>query len=163
HPGALNYGKTFDVAAVDVVGSMSAATERDVYSFTGKAGDLMNLEVVSDAVLRPIGIYNPINASIEVVDAAGNRVAYYNSADAQTNAEFESVAAQPLDLRLPADGTYYIRVTTEAVNDQGEAISFSPDPATYELFLYRFATANVATGGDVLDGQAGDDTLRPVS
>jgi hypothetical protein len=161
-PGALHYGMNLHVAAVSAVGTMSDENEVDVYSFVGRAGDLINMEVISDAVLRPGGQNFPINAVIEVLDSAGNRIAYYNGADGASNDDqFESIDAQFIDLRLPADGVYYVRLTTGTLNENDEPLSFPP--ATYELFIYRFSASNVPTGGDTLDGQGGDDTLVGVS
>jgi Putative Ig domain/Matrixin/RTX calcium-binding nonapeptide repeat (4 copies) len=165
-PGAINYGKKFDVAAVDVAASITDNAQVDVYSFQGRQGDLMNLEVISDGVLRPgLDVNHVLDARIEITDAAGNLIAYYTPGTASNQGEFESVDAQIIDLMLPQDGTYYITVTTLAAAD---GVSFSDVPASYELFVYRFKAVNatdgndtfVASGGnDVINGGAGSDTI----
>jgi Ca2+-binding RTX toxin-like protein len=156
----LNVNKQFSVAAVDVVGSMTSATEVDVYSFQGRAGDLINLEVISDGVIRTGQTTHAINAVLEILNASGQILAYYDPDLAVTDDEFESFDAQIIDLRLPSDGTYFVKLTTRAVDSDGNPLTITPEtPGVYELFLYRFKAYNPIDGGDVLSGAEGNDML----
>src|SRR5207248_1828498 len=69
----LNYGKDFAVAASDVVGSINltdaGTSEDDYYSITGRAGDLINMQVMSRSLTR---ITNRIDSILRVYDSAGN-------------------------------------------------------------------------------------------
>jgi Ca2+-binding RTX toxin-like protein len=147
--GSLNYGKQFAVAAIDVVGQtnlVGGASESDVYSFSGRKGDLINLDVLSSSQARYAG--NSIDPVVRVYDSAGNQVAYYTQV-AVNDDQFEPNDATIIDLTLPGDGTYYVKVDT-----------FSPtQTGTYELFIYRFDTGNPTDGGDTIDGRGGNDLL----
>jgi hypothetical protein len=75
-PGDLNYGQTFSVAAVDVVGFLNPGNQNqnvkatdDYYSFVGSAGDLMNFELMSQALTRNT---QPFDTVLYVYDASGN-------------------------------------------------------------------------------------------
>lgn len=148
-PGSANFGKEFDVSALAVVGEIVLAGERsedDVYSFTGRAGDLMNLEVVS-ASTRPLRV-NPIDGVLRLYDTAGTLLA-------ESDDEFETTDPTLIDVVLPADGVYYVVVDTFAGR-------FDVDVGRYELFLSRFATTTgqpAANLGDTLLGGAGNDTV----
>src|SRR5262249_39364624 len=126
----LNYGKTFNVGAVAVSGKIdlvNGQSQVDVYSFTGKAGDLMTINVASASQNRfGTDVIDPV---VEVFDAAGNQVGYYTSIKGAFNDDqFEPNDSTILDLKLPTDGTYYVKVST-----------FSPDQhGQYALFMYRF-------------------------
>src|SRR5262249_40313871 len=67
----LNSMKQFAVEAVDVVGSIAidpgtGFSESDFYSFTGKKGDLISIEVLSKALSRLAG--NTIDPIVRVYD-----------------------------------------------------------------------------------------------
>jgi len=153
HEGAINHGKQFYVAAVNVMGSMTSYQEIDYYSFDGLAGDLINMEVISDAIIRAGVETQAINAKLEVFDEDGNLIASNDN-------QFESIDAQIIDLRLPTSGTYFVKITNSGVNEDGAAL---PPLAYYEFFLYRFTAANVPTAGDYIDGGIGSDTLKGVA
>ncbi|MGH7179282.1 MAG: hypothetical protein ACREJC_18035, partial [Tepidisphaeraceae bacterium] len=151
----FNYGKDFAFAATDVVGSVGlngGVSVDDYYSISGRAGDLINIQVISNALTR---ITNPIDSILRVYDAAGNVVAYYNSTGVNDD-EQEGQDSVLLDLILPADGTYFIQVDTFA--DAGLGVP-DTDTGDYELFIYRFDAGNATDGGDYMDGRAGNDAL----
>jgi Ca2+-binding RTX toxin-like protein len=156
-PGALNYGHTFDVSAIAVVGDVQLTggrSENDVYSFTGKAGDLMNFQVLSGSLVPSRG--NPIDGVLKLYDSAGHLLTWDDDSPETTDPTI-------LDFTLPADGVYYVVVDTYAG-------LFDLDVGRYELFAYRFAIGTPTTnlgdtivggaGNDVLIGSAADDTFR---
>ncbi len=122
-------GKTFDVAAVDVLGTLTG-THPDFYTFQGQAGDLMNFETWSKVLTR---ITNPADTVLYVYGPDGNLLAWDDD-------QFESSDSSILDLTLPKTGTY-----TVEVDSYGDATS-NPNAAgiagDYELFMYRFAAYN---------------------
>src|SRR5262249_6997769 len=69
-----------------------------------------------------------------------------------TNNSQNAQLADPrlIDLRLPADGTYYVLVGSNNINF---------NTGDYELFMYRFSASNPASGNDLLVGGAGNDSL----
>ena len=133
-PGSLNYGATFAVTALDVVGHISIdpntqRSEDDFYSFLGHKDQLMEFEVDSSVLSR---IAHPIDSMLEIYDASGNLIAFNDD-------EFESRDSRIFDLKLPADGIYYAVVDT-----------YTPDAAhdtatgDYEFFMYSFATGSTS-------------------
>ena len=125
-------------------------SESDFYSFAGKKGDVVNIEVLSTALSR-LGD-NTIDAMIRVYDASNTLVAYFET-PAVNDDQFEAIDAVIMDLVLPADGTYYLEVDT--FSRAGEP---DDDTGAYELFVYRFDAGNANDAGDVLNGQGGNDT-----
>ena len=154
--GGLNAHKSFAVDALDVVGDIgidsgTGSSESDFYSFTGRAGDMVNIEVLSQTLSR-LGA-NIIDPIIRVYDAGHSLVAYF-IAPAENDDGPESTDATIVDLTLPADGTYFIEVDTFAPTAGPDT-----DVGAYELFVYRFDAGNADDVGDVLDGQGGNDTV----
>lgn len=119
-----NAGKEFLVEALVVTGSISKKGEADFFSFEGVAGDLFNFEVISQVLPR---LSNQIDSQISIFDSSGNFVPYYNSV-AFNDDEFESFDSSIVDLRLPKDDTYYIKVNAFSKKDTGD----------YELYTYKF-------------------------
>ncbi len=178
----MNAHKDLAVAAIDVVGSIGIdpSTEKsqsDWYSFSGRAGDVINIEVMSASQTRFAN--NSIDAVLRVYDA--NRLLMPTAAEAIAfnDDQFESSDAQIIDFKLPADGTYYVEVDTFHINlpefasyappgfDLDAFIAANPendvvtdrDTGNYELFIYRFDSGNATDAGDVLDGRGGSDIL----
>ncbi len=133
---------TFDVRAVDVVGSIKLGpdglSEDDYYSFQGKADEYLNVEIYSAALTRN---KEPIDAILTVYDSSGNVVNYYGQ-PASNDDSFQDVDPELVDLRLPSDGTYTIEVST-FFGQIGNGITL-PDTETgnYELFVYGFADSS---------------------
>ncbi|HEV3447448.1 MAG TPA: matrixin family metalloprotease, partial [Gemmataceae bacterium] len=153
--GSLYAGKQFNVAAVDVVGWLKTAGTSDYYAITGKKGDLITLQVYSQDILRPTPLpHGDFDANLTVLDASGNPIAYYNSTafndDSNNSPSAQLADPRIIDLRLPADGTYFVVVGS---ND----VSFPT--GDYELFMYRFSASNPTSGNDLLVGGASNDIL----
>jgi hypothetical protein len=143
----LNSIKQFQVGAVDIVGHIGSATEHDVYSLSGRKGDLLNVQVMSEALDRYRTAGQAIDAVLTVYDASGNVVV------ATSDDEFEDHDPSLIDFYLPADGVYYLDVSAAGAHDGLSATG------SYELFAYRFDTSNSTDGNDTLEGRGGDDTL----
>ena len=124
-------GKEAVVAAVAVSGGIGASGERDVYRVEGRAGDLVNLQVMSLGLSRLAG--QAFDAVLTVRDSAGAVVA---------TSDDDGECADPniVDLRLPADGAYFL----EIIAFDGRATG------AYELFVWRFDTASPTTGNDTI-------------
>lgn len=150
----LHYGKDFAFGAVNVAGAInltpSGVSEDDYYSFSGRAGDVMNLEVISDSQDR---FANAIDPVLRVYDSAGQLVAYY-ATTAENDDQLEGRDSILFDLILPADDTYFIQVDTFT-----DAAVADTDTGNYELFIGRFDAGNATDAGDYLDGRGGNDTL----
>ena len=143
----LNAGKGLFSAAVNVLGRVAALGEKDVYRIDGRTGDLWNMQVMSTALKR-LGS-DTFDATLRIYDASGSLLVVSDD-------ESESQDPSVIDFTLPADGTYYLEVS--AYDDP--AIATDGTGGSYELFAWRFDTANRTDGNDVLEGRAGDDLLE---
>jgi Ca2+-binding RTX toxin-like protein len=116
----LDVNKQFAVLAVDVLGAIGLVnghSETDYYAFANwRKGDLINMDVISSTQDRYAGVNNNIDSVISVYDANGNLVAYYGSG-AVNDDQPESTESSIVDLQVPADGTYYVQVSTFAPTD----------------------------------------------
>ena len=118
----FNAGKQFDVAALNVMGSINldstGKSQSDWYSFEGKKGDLVNLAIYSAGLSRLTTHTQTIDSILRVYDASGALVPYYDGV-AVNDDQFEPTDSSLTDLVLPADGIYYIEVDTfaRATND----------------------------------------------
>lgn len=152
-PQGLNAAKQLAAAATTVLGFISASGQKDLYSFSGRAGDLINLEVFSRGILADR--YADTLDTVVRVLKDGVVVAYYDS-QATNDDQFEFDSSL-VDLVLPSDGTYIIEVS--AFNGVG-AVSAENATGNYELFVYRFDAANKSDAGDILEGRGGNDRLE---
>ncbi|HJT76970.1 MAG TPA: pre-peptidase C-terminal domain-containing protein, partial [Gemmataceae bacterium] len=149
-----DFGKVFQVRAIDVTGAVTANQADDFYSFAGKAGDVMNFEAMSSALSRNAHPFDPV---LTLFDASGKVLVSNDN-------EFETKDSAIIDYQLPADGTYYAEVApnTPLTDSEGD----------YELFFYSFAaaappaqgtaaapTALTLGTGDTLVAGSGSDTL----
>ena len=115
----------FSVSSAVVEGTLDGmADPQDVFQFEAKAGDLFNMELLSN--VPDILAVDPIDPNISVFDSTGAFVDYFG-ADAFNESELKTPDAILIDLIIPADGTYFVQVGS----------SFS-DSGNYELLVYRF-------------------------
>jgi Ca2+-binding RTX toxin-like protein len=187
----LNAAKDLSVAATAVVGRLDAVdpttgmAENDLYSFAGRAGDLISIDVMSSSLTRYAK--DSIDAVVRVLDSTGSVLPYFDSPfGAFNDDQFEPGDAAILDLTLPADGTYFIEVDSFhfnmpefsgeagyrppdfdvdafcAVNPEADACN-DTDTGNYELFIYRFDAGHATDGGDWLEGRGGNDVLFGLS
>jgi uncharacterized protein YjbI with pentapeptide repeats len=156
-PHGVNAGKNFAVGALTVLGSVNSGTDTATYSLQLSAGDLLNLEAISNGLIQPPGsgyVTNPINPVLSVYDSGGHLVAYFTGT-ATNQGQFETNDASIIDLRITTTGTYYVEVS---------APSFVPTTANpsgqYELYVYRFEAYSATTGNDTLIGRGGNTTFQ---
>lgn len=179
----VNQGTTLSAAALAVTGSIQLSSlgtsENDYYSFSGTAGDVVTIEVLSQILRHRIG--NPIDSILRVYNSAGQKVAYYTSTLGAFNDDtFEPTDSVLIDLILPTTDTYTVEVDTFSFAAP-EFLAYAPagfsvsqfsannpnhiavtdrDTGFYELLIYRFnGTAPALTSGDTLIGGAGNDIL----
>src|SRR5262249_23497895 len=105
-------GKVFGVAGSDVanaslqINPSTGQIQPDYYAIHGRAGDVITIQALSYALTR---ITDKVDTELSVYDSSGNLIPYYSSQAFNDN-EFESLDAALYDLKLPADGTYYVKV-----------------------------------------------------
>ncbi len=115
----------FSVSAAVVEGTLDDPTDpQDVFRFAAKAGDIMNIQVLSNVPDR-LSV-NPIDPNVSVFDIQGNFIDYYG-VDAFNESEIKSPDCNMIDLIVPTDGKYFIQVDTNNFNS-----------GVYELLVYRF-------------------------
>src|SRR5262249_32074726 len=127
-------------------------TQDDFYSFQGRAGDVMNIQALSYSLTR---ITDPVDTELRVYDSSGNLLA-------SSDDNFETADASIVDLKLPANGPYYVDLGAFSSTGTGH----------YELFMYRFQAGNaIPSGGsndtfiagpshDTFIGRGGQDTVQ---
>jgi len=133
----LNVNKKFDAQITSIVGriEVNPATQRsksDWYSFTARAGDLINIDVLSNSVARfgtgADGKLTPndyLDTIVRVYNANGELVPYHDGL-AVNDDTFEPTDSSIVDLLLPTDGTYYIEV--DSFNRFGDALGNPQNP-----------------------------------
>ena len=138
--GLPDSGKTFNVTAVAINGTLATNTQEDFYAFSGQAGQLMNFQVISfNNTLNA----HPIIPELVLVGPNGQVLAYNVH-------EFESPDSTLLDVTLPTTGTYYVGVDS----------LLSLTAGNYQLFMYTFATTGASGAtGDTMVGGTGNDTM----
>ncbi len=144
----VNADRIFDVTAADVVGELgldaAGNSLTDFYSFSGQAGSLVNLQVMSRVLGRPQGSFD---TTMTVYDSSGQVVAFDDDS-------FQDQDSTIIDLTLPETETYYVEITP--YSDAGQSTQQS---GAYELFLYTFAAAGDPPAGDTMYAGSGQDTI----
>ncbi len=109
-PMDSNAEKSPELAAIDPFGS-----------------EAISLDVLGAGDGGAPQVTDPINPQISILDSAGNLIPYFSDV-AFNDEEFETVDSILIDLELPEDDTYFIKVNASSSFDTGE----------YELFGYNF-------------------------
>jgi Ca2+-binding RTX toxin-like protein len=184
-PAGANAGQEFAVRAISVLGAVGLGgdgkSSSDFYSFSGTAGQLVNVEIYSESLERA-RLGNPIDSVMRVYNSSGTLVGYYTGT-AVNDDTFEATDSQILDLVLPTDDTYFVEVDTFTFigNSEFEYSDFclpdgqpidpevtsadacsDTDTGGYELFISTFsigATLGLDNPGDFLFGSTGNDHL----
>lgn len=182
----LNANKTFDVAAMTVLGNIEIdpATGRSdsaFIAFKGRAGDLINIQVVSVGMAR---LANPVDPVARVYGPDGQLMPFYAGV-AVNDDDFDGGLSNIVDLTLPSYGpeftdaegnfTFYLEVDTftflDNPNFTPEQIEqFRQDPSradacndtdigTFEAYITRFTVKNTTDGDDILSGRGGVNVL----
>ena len=124
--GANEQGSDFSVNAAVVEGSLNNTIDGlDVFQIEGRAGDIINMALLSTVPDRLAP--NSFDANLSVFDSNGQFVDYYGST-AFNESELKTSDCIIFDLELPSDGSYFIQV--DSVDSFAEGV--------YELFVYRF-------------------------
>ncbi len=184
-PRGVDAGKTLDVAAMDVLGHIGLGadghSQSNFIAFTGRAGDLINLQVLSVGMPR---IANQIDPVAKVFGPDG-KLMQLGSGYAVDDDDFDGGISNIVDLKLPsypqyADArgnfTFYVEVHPFTfVNNpnftDAQRAAFAQDPTKanavnntstgdYELFVYRFLAASPTSGSDNLIGRGGNVTVE---
>jgi Ca2+-binding RTX toxin-like protein len=153
------------------IGLTLGHSESDFYSFMGRAGQWINLEVLSQSLTRLGGLpATTIDPVIRVYKADGSLLQLAGG-EAVNDDQLEGTDASLFDILLPEDGIYIIEVDTFRHDVTGPLPDLSglPEPVRdafldtdvgqYELFIYTFETANASDGPDTLVGGLGQDQL----
>jgi hypothetical protein len=86
-------------------GRIGRAGDVDVYSFDGTAG----ARIVAEVIARRLE--SPLDSTLEVTDATGRRLAFNDDFDDKTAGLLTHQSDSRVELTLPADGKYFVRVT----------------------------------------------------
>ncbi len=148
-----------------VNGRIQQGSDRDVFSFVGRRGQ----KIVVDVNARRLG--SPLDSIVRLTDAAGNRIASNDDYEDKSIGLLTHHADSYLQVELPADGTYYVWLSDSQTHG-------SPDHA-YRLriseprpdFAVRVAPASVSIRAGTSipvsvyaarrDGYDGEILLRP--
>lgn len=106
------------------------------------------LDVLTSRDGESLQITDPIDPQISIFDSSGNFVPYFGDV-AFNDDEFESTDSILIDLELPKDDTYFIKVNDFSRNDIGE----------YQLFGYKFEAVvpPEPESPELISGTPGDD------
>jgi hypothetical protein len=144
-------------------GSIGAPGDRDVFRFSGHAGDV----VVAEVYARRMG--SPLDSLLRLIDLSGRVVAWNDDHDDMEEGLLTHHADSYLSVKLPATGDYYLQLT-DAQRHGGPEYSYylrigSPQPD----FALRItpSTLNIPAGRSVAatvyalrkDGWTGDIDL----
>jgi hypothetical protein len=131
---AADQGPWLPARTTSVAGSIASGDIRDVYQIDAFAGDLLSVEVISQA-LNAQRVGNAIDALLRVYDDTGTLLNYFGQS-AFNQSEIETDDAFILDLLVPQTGSYFIEVDAVASFDLGN----------YELYVTGYGTGR--TPGD---------------
>ena len=87
-----------------VNGRMDRAGDWDVFRVEGRAGE----QVVAEVTARRLD--SPLDSVLELTDAAGKRLAFNDDHEDKANALGTHQADSLIQVELPADGTYFVRL-----------------------------------------------------
>jgi hypothetical protein len=134
----------------------------DYYTFQGRAGTVMNFNLMSAALTRYAS--SSFDTQIKILGPDGSLVA-------SNDDDFEGSDSWIIDLSLPQTGTYTVEVssfhgtasqtffldpTSQYYNPEAY---YGAEMGNYELFMYSFAAYNPTSGNDTLSAGSGNDTL----
>lgn len=149
----LRFGQSFNVSALAVIGDLRSqsiagveGTEFDFYRFTGKAGDIVNIELLANSI-RPLR-GDLFDSELRVYKADGTQIAFNDD-------DFEGTKdATILDLTLPEDGAYFVAV------GRSEFPAILSGGGRYELLISRFSVGQgLPVPGDTIMGGPGNDDV----
>ncbi|MFK7818002.1 MAG: hypothetical protein AB8G99_04745 [Planctomycetaceae bacterium] len=130
--GGINEDKEFFVQLKAITGriavdSATGTSQSNWYKISGEAGELINIDVLSNSITRwGRGPDDFIDTIVRVYDATGELVPYYGSV-AENDDQFEPTDSSIVDLILPTTGDYYIEVDTFS-RDASDPLSDPTNP-----------------------------------
>jgi hypothetical protein len=140
-----NTGKTAQHIALPHIanGCISSPEDKDVFRFSGRAGDVVAAEVYA----RRAG--SPLDSLLRLIDTKGRVIAWNDDHKDLESGLLTHHADSRLSARLPADGDYFIQIS-DATRHGGEEFFYSlrigaPKP-DFALCLTP-ASLNVTAGG----------------
>lgn len=154
---------TLIVPPMMINGRIERAGDADLFRFQGTAGS----EIVAEVVARRLG--SPLDSLLTLLDAAGRQLALNDDHDDKGSGMLTHHADSRISLKLPADGTYTVRLADAQHHggaDYGYRLRISAPRPDFELRVTP-ATINVRAGATIpltvyalrRDGFAGDITL----
>jgi hypothetical protein len=98
--------KTAQAVTLPVIvnGRIDRPGDWDVYRFEGRAGQ----QIVAEVCARRLE--SPLDSVLELLDAAGRRLAFNDDHEDKSNGLLTHHADSLIHITLPADGTYYLRL-----------------------------------------------------
>jgi len=148
---------------VIVNGRIQQPGDVDVFSFEGRAGTRIAAEITA----RRLG--SPLDSALELVDQAGTRVAFNDDHDDRSAGLTTHQADSLLMVTLPANGTYYLRVSDtqhQSGPDFGYRLRVSAARPDFDLWVAPSSVIVPGGGTETLtawvvprDGFAGDVVL----
>ncbi len=145
--GTAFAGEELQARAAAVAGAISSNGQVDLFSFDARAGNLLSLEVISDAISDRLSA--TLDTNVRLFDDLGNLVNYYGVGAANDD-EVETFDSWIFDLIVPEDGTYFVEVQT-SINFP----NFDPT-GSYELFVTDFGPPLIDS---LLPGDANGDGI----
>jgi len=126
-------------------GRVDAPGDADLFRFTGRAGE----EVVAEVQARRLN--SPLDSRLQVTDAAGQELAANDDCEDRGAGLTTHQADSYLRVRLPADGTYYVRLTDapgQGGPEYGYRLRLGPPQPDFALRVVP-STLNARAGGSV--------------
>lgn len=148
---------------VMITGRIQAPGDWDVFSFNGRAGEVLVAQVVARR------LESPLDSVLELTDASGRRLARNDDTDDKSAGLETHHADSYLMVTLPANGTYFVRigdVQHHGGPEFGYRLRLSAPRPDFELRVSP-SSLNVSGGGTIpvtvtairRDGFAGDIAL----
>jgi hypothetical protein len=100
-----------------VNGRMDRTGDRDVFRFTGRAGE----RIIAEVFARRLD--SPFDSVLKLTDAAGKRLAFNDDHEDKADGLHTHHADSQIVFTLPADGTYYLHLS-DAQNEGGPEYAY---------------------------------------
>ncbi|MBL9212141.1 MAG: PPC domain-containing protein [Opitutaceae bacterium] len=130
---------------VVVDGRIDRTGDEDIFRFEGRGGD----DIVAEVLARRLG--SPIDSVLTLTDGSGRRLATNDDWDDRGSGLLTHHADSRLQVTLPADGTYFLRVADtqkRGGTDYGYRLQIGPPQPDFELRVVPSAI-NLRAGATV--------------
>ena len=115
---------------VVINGHVDEPGDQDIFGFAGNAGDALVAEVYARR------LESPLDSVLELTDATGRRIAFNDDYEDRASGLNTHHADSYLRVTLPADGTYYVRLTDQQHQggaDYAYRLRLGPPLADFDL------------------------------